>query len=166
MKATGWQAHTVRGFVSILGSKGGENKVIQTLHGPKGLQDLEVAPGNSSSKRYLGHATCQGGVPASGRCRSPNKRRDGPVTSIYCSLTNLLNLGRYLRQTPILELLPPPRYLVVAPTNTVRIIRSQSGTTLRTMELGCAVRGDCSGCAINRHDPPAPCPLEGLNVRG
>ena len=24
MKATGWQAHTVRGFVSILGSKGGE----------------------------------------------------------------------------------------------------------------------------------------------
>ena len=25
MEATGWQAHTVRGFVSILGSKGGEN---------------------------------------------------------------------------------------------------------------------------------------------
>ena len=24
MKATGWQAHTVRGFVSILGGKGGE----------------------------------------------------------------------------------------------------------------------------------------------
>jgi uncharacterized protein DUF3489 len=24
MKATGWQAHTVRGFVSILGNKGGE----------------------------------------------------------------------------------------------------------------------------------------------
>jgi len=24
MAATGWQAHTVRGFVSILGSKGGE----------------------------------------------------------------------------------------------------------------------------------------------
>lgn len=24
MKATGWQAHTVRGFVSLLGSKGGE----------------------------------------------------------------------------------------------------------------------------------------------
>jgi hypothetical protein len=24
MKATGWQPHTVRGFVSILGSKGGE----------------------------------------------------------------------------------------------------------------------------------------------
>jgi hypothetical protein len=24
MHATGWQAHTVRGFVSILGSKGGE----------------------------------------------------------------------------------------------------------------------------------------------
>jgi len=24
MKETGWQAHTVRGFVSILGSKGGE----------------------------------------------------------------------------------------------------------------------------------------------
>lgn len=25
MEITGWQAHTVRGFVSILGSKGGEN---------------------------------------------------------------------------------------------------------------------------------------------
>ena len=25
MKATSWQPHTVRGFVSILGSKGGEN---------------------------------------------------------------------------------------------------------------------------------------------
>jgi len=24
MKATGWQAHTVRGFISILGSRGGE----------------------------------------------------------------------------------------------------------------------------------------------
>jgi predicted transcriptional regulator len=24
MKATGWQKHTIRGFVSILGSKGGE----------------------------------------------------------------------------------------------------------------------------------------------
>jgi hypothetical protein len=24
MEATGWQKHTVRGFVSILGSKGGE----------------------------------------------------------------------------------------------------------------------------------------------
>ena len=24
MKSTGWQPHTVRGFVSILGSKGGE----------------------------------------------------------------------------------------------------------------------------------------------
>ena len=24
IEATGWQAHTVRGFVSILGSKGGE----------------------------------------------------------------------------------------------------------------------------------------------
>jgi len=24
MKATGWQAHTIRGFVSLLGSKGGE----------------------------------------------------------------------------------------------------------------------------------------------
>jgi hypothetical protein len=24
MEATGWQAHTVRGFVSILGSKGGQ----------------------------------------------------------------------------------------------------------------------------------------------
>ena len=26
MKATGWQPHTVRGFVSILGNKGGENR--------------------------------------------------------------------------------------------------------------------------------------------
>jgi hypothetical protein len=28
MKATGWQPHTVRGFVSILGSKGGEISIV------------------------------------------------------------------------------------------------------------------------------------------
>jgi len=32
IEATGWQAHTVRGFVSILGSKGGE-KVPSTTAG-------------------------------------------------------------------------------------------------------------------------------------
>ena len=32
MKATGWQAHTVRGFVSILGSKGGEKRPHQNAH--------------------------------------------------------------------------------------------------------------------------------------
>jgi hypothetical protein len=29
MKTTGWQAHTVLGFVSILGSKGGEKSNLQ-----------------------------------------------------------------------------------------------------------------------------------------
>jgi hypothetical protein len=31
MEATGWQKHTVRGFVSILGSKGGE-KIESAQH--------------------------------------------------------------------------------------------------------------------------------------
>jgi hypothetical protein len=33
MKATGWQSHTVRGFVSILGSKGGEKIVSSKRRG-------------------------------------------------------------------------------------------------------------------------------------
>jgi hypothetical protein len=35
MKTTGWQPHTVRGFVSILGSKGGEK--IESSNGNDGL---------------------------------------------------------------------------------------------------------------------------------
>ena len=42
MKATGWQPHTVRGFVSILGSKGGEKiecrNLILSPPSKKGLQ--------------------------------------------------------------------------------------------------------------------------------
>jgi len=34
MKATGWQPHTARGFVSILGSKGGEK--IESSKNPAG----------------------------------------------------------------------------------------------------------------------------------
>jgi Protein of unknown function (DUF3489) len=34
-EATGWQAHTVRGFVSILGSKGGEKIESSRTYGQK-----------------------------------------------------------------------------------------------------------------------------------
>ena len=63
MSTTEWQAHTVRGFVSILGSKGGEK--IDSSKNPEGtdVQDREIASGNSLSKRRLGSR--QGGVPAS-----------------------------------------------------------------------------------------------------
>ena len=36
MKATGWQRHTVRGFVSILGSKGGrEDRIAKNAAGER-----------------------------------------------------------------------------------------------------------------------------------
>jgi len=41
MEATGWQAHTVRGFVSILGSKGGEK--IGSSKGPNGERTYKIA---------------------------------------------------------------------------------------------------------------------------
>ena len=41
MKATGWQAHTVRGFVSILGSKGGEK--IESAKNAAGEQFYKIA---------------------------------------------------------------------------------------------------------------------------
>jgi len=57
MKATGWQAHTVRGFVSILGSKGGEKiESSKNAGGRTDVQDRQITSGNSSSKRRLGHA--------------------------------------------------------------------------------------------------------------
>ena len=41
MKATGWQAHTVRGFVSILGSKGGEK--IESSKNEAGERTYHIA---------------------------------------------------------------------------------------------------------------------------
>jgi len=41
MEATGWQAHTVRGFVSILGSKGGEN--IESTKNATGERTYHIA---------------------------------------------------------------------------------------------------------------------------
>jgi hypothetical protein len=41
MTATGWQAHTVRGFVSILGSKGGEK--IESSKGADGARTYKIA---------------------------------------------------------------------------------------------------------------------------
>jgi hypothetical protein len=41
MDATGWQAHTVRGFVSILGSKGGEK--IESSKGADGEHTYKIA---------------------------------------------------------------------------------------------------------------------------
>ena len=41
MVATGWQAHTVRGFVSILGSKGGE--MIESAKSEAGERTYHIA---------------------------------------------------------------------------------------------------------------------------
>ena len=41
MKATGWQPHTVRGFVSILGSKGGEK--IESSKNDSGERSYRIA---------------------------------------------------------------------------------------------------------------------------
>ena len=41
MKATGWQPHTVRGFVSILGKKGGEK--IESLKNTEGERTYRIA---------------------------------------------------------------------------------------------------------------------------
>ena len=41
MKATGWQAHTVRGFVSILGSKAGEK--IESSKNAAGERTYKIA---------------------------------------------------------------------------------------------------------------------------
>ena len=41
MAATGWQAHTVRGFVSILGSKGGEK--IESAKNAAGERTYHIA---------------------------------------------------------------------------------------------------------------------------
>jgi Protein of unknown function (DUF3489) len=41
MKATGWQAHTVRGFVSILGSKGGHT--IESSKNAAGERTYKIA---------------------------------------------------------------------------------------------------------------------------
>jgi Protein of unknown function (DUF3489) len=41
MKATGWQAHTVRGFVSILGSKAGEK--IESSKSADGERTYKIA---------------------------------------------------------------------------------------------------------------------------
>jgi hypothetical protein len=40
-EATGWQAHTVRGFVSILGSKGGEK--IESFRSAAGERTYRIA---------------------------------------------------------------------------------------------------------------------------
>jgi hypothetical protein len=41
MKATGWQPHTVRGFVSLLGSKGGEK--IESSKSEAGERSYKIA---------------------------------------------------------------------------------------------------------------------------
>jgi hypothetical protein len=41
LEATGWLAHTVRGFVSILGSKGGQK--IESSKNPAGERSYRIA---------------------------------------------------------------------------------------------------------------------------
>ena len=52
MKATGWQPHTVRGFVSILGGKGGEK-----IESSKNAAFLIGQPSVISESTRLGHAS-------------------------------------------------------------------------------------------------------------
>ena len=48
MKAIDWQPRTVRGFVTILGSKGGEKiESSKNAAGRTDVQDREIASGNS-----------------------------------------------------------------------------------------------------------------------
>jgi hypothetical protein len=69
MEATGWQKHTVRGFVSILGSKRrAEDRVVEERCGGGQLPDCEVtiqagSPPNAAS------GSGRGGVAALGRTR-------------------------------------------------------------------------------------------------
>jgi hypothetical protein len=49
IKVTGWQAHTVRGFVGIVGGKGED--LVQERCWRTDVQDREIASGNASSKR-------------------------------------------------------------------------------------------------------------------
>ena len=63
MNVTGWQAHTARGFVSILGSKGGEKiESSKNASGDRTLQDLEIA---QATRRPTPRPCARGGVPAS-----------------------------------------------------------------------------------------------------
>jgi uncharacterized protein DUF3489 len=66
VEATGWQKHTVRGFVSILGSKGGQK--IESTKNPSGERTYRIAKSRHQltldPERRRG-TTCRGGVPAS-----------------------------------------------------------------------------------------------------
>jgi hypothetical protein len=66
MSITKWQPHTVRGFVSILGSKGGEK--IESSKNAAGERTYKIgnSSANSSSKRRS-RPRARGGIPASGR---------------------------------------------------------------------------------------------------
>jgi hypothetical protein len=57
MAATGWQAHTVRGFVSILEGRG-EDRVVQERRGGPDLQNREV-----NSQATLGPNAASGHQP-------------------------------------------------------------------------------------------------------
>jgi hypothetical protein len=69
MKATSWQPHTIRGFVSILGSKRrGEDRLVQERRGRADVEDREITSGNLSSKRRpcTGRIAWQGAGPSPG----------------------------------------------------------------------------------------------------
>lgn len=55
METTSWQAHTVRGFVSILGGKGrAEDRILQERRRRTNVPNLEIARASTpASKRRL-----------------------------------------------------------------------------------------------------------------
>ena len=63
MKATGWQAHTVRGFVSILGSKGGEKIESSKSADGERTYKIQVAQRNPLQSNAAS-GSGRGGVPA------------------------------------------------------------------------------------------------------
>ena len=66
MKATGWQPHTVRGFVSILGSKGGEKiESSKSAAGERSTRSLSSHQ-RSAVQPNAASGSGRGGVPASG----------------------------------------------------------------------------------------------------
>jgi hypothetical protein len=99
MKATGWQLHTVRGFVSIQGSKAGrEDRVVQERCWRTDVQDREITSGNSSSKRRLGRAPWgAGGIVAFDFLHRTDRHRRSSCCTVSLSSSTALVVSNGVR---------------------------------------------------------------------